>query len=342
MSAAKANALPIESALFLTKDGFLRSTVEQNIYCRPADFPEGMPAVYCVELKRFKDLLPSGSVEVLPILPATPEKFAFLMGRAKYEGENLHHIDDAPDHQIIGVEKKSLRLPADVLIKSLKFVGNDDLRPAMQGVNIRKVAASVAIEATDAHRLIQTIIPAEDTGEEFSYIIPPNTLKVLASSKPNGEILINATEDARRISLSWTDQYGNGWGVDTLPIDAIYPNIEAVMPDLSSLKSAKVSPSKWVEALKVAEKGSNPVTKQVHVNGRITAEDLEYNTAFSVPSPDETGIDAHFNASILGFCFSMMDGEDVRLHYNPENKARAVVLTDGLSKVLCMPVVVKP
>ena len=138
-----------------------------------------------------------------------------------------YEIDDFP--KMPSDFKKVGEINRQELLKNfehcLDFVGNDDLRPVMNGVNLYKDSYdSLVIQGTDAHAVFRNEIKNSNIEEKFNIII----------SKPKLIYKVLESFDCDEVDFYLQDRFGYfecGKGkVYFNLIDGKYPNVEAIFP----------------------------------------------------------------------------------------------------------------
>ena len=191
------------------------------------------------------------------------------------------------------------------------FISGDDLRPAMTGVhfNNKFKGKKSYICATDAHRLYYEEL---STPLEESFILPSKAVDILLAFGGEWEICHSMTKERHLLCFTRED----GLQVQTLAIDARFPDVVAVIPEDKPLVKLIASPDTLIEEIKNAIEYSNRSTNQVLfcMNGKMKFYSSDVDFGFEYTSEFE-------NKSQFEFSFSKKfpkqykskDGREIRV-----------------------------
>ena len=180
-----------------------------------------------------------------------------------------------------------------MLDRLCRYTAQDELRPAMAGINIRRRAGKIDYVASDGHRLMRITKPDTAFTLESSVNIPLDTVKVLRHITPRtGFITISYTEwkeDSRKtptchITIDGTTQL---WFT---PVEGKYPNYDAVIPKNCKWKFniQRTVFSKSLDRMSLFCPASN-IIKLCSYKNKITlsAKDKDFNIQASETLPVE-------------------------------------------------------
>lgn len=196
-----------------------------------------------------------------------------------------------------------------ILTNSLKFVSNDDLRPAMTGVYVHSAASEISSSkfklmcvSTDAHAMYyKQIIPKSNPSSkdvtDMQIIIPAKPLRAFISLPKSDTIKIS--ENGLHIEM-----ISGNFRFVCRHIDARYPDYPVVIPKAESkmyLKRKQLN-----SYINLATPFTNKATNQIQFNVskdsiKLIGEDVDFQTGFqcSVPVYNAEGI-SNFNIAFNG------------------------------------------
>ena len=251
---AKVNKnLPIITDNACLKDGRLTSTNLEVQISMPTTW-EGEGVI------NIKNIYKMGAVSHVNIEPET-EVAVISIGNGKQKApvmplEDWPRFTDTPNSIGVIVASDIARLK-----KAVKFIGNDEIRPVMSGVNL----SDRAIAATDAHWLYRDFITSE-LPEGFNIIIPKPVIELLNV----GEIytLSSAVQeywgenkDKEKPILLYA--LSNGEEVIKFrAIEGLYPNYEVVIPQENPL-TVLVDSKTLKQAIEQAIPSANQTAKGI-------------------------------------------------------------------------------
>lgn len=234
------------------------------------------------------------------------------------------------------VTKRMFTLPADAfdaIKRAIKFVSNDDLRPAMTCVALEIVDNKMLVVATDAHRLFKSreFEVSGPTGSH-TYLLPASSLKRLPRAV-NEDFSLCELKDGQ-VSLL---------GLTFHPLDARYPNWKVVMPDYDPNVYVSFNRFDLMKATQEVAVYSNKSTNQVtyNFNGQImlTAQDVDFSFESSrrIRYIEKTMPDLMiaFNAKFFAEALNTFKSEELTLQASTPTKAG--IISDGVDTVLIMP-----
>lgn len=237
----------------------------------------------------------------------------------------------------------STKLPVGVLgawiNNASKFVGDDNLRPALGAMCLTFHADKITCAASNAQKLFFDELEKEndvDTPQEVlvSHKVFGNILSILAAS--------NEDEIDIEIGTACVTFKHKNAKIKSRLVLARYPNVLAVIPK-SFIHEIKVSKVNLVESLNRVAIASNTTSKLIIMDCTemflsIDSEDVD----FAKNAHDEcvcektggSGLRLGINGDSLLSCLSAVDGEDVTLRFI--DKTRPIVIHDERSANKCL------
>lgn len=138
--------------------------------------------------------------------------------------------DEFPIPQPLSENTTIITLSADMLVdnitRSLFATAQDELHPVMNGIYFDITADSLAVVATDGHKLVRNLVFAVKNDVPAAFILPKKPAALLKGfiAKDSGDIVVRF--DSRSAEFS----FGEGNLVSRL-IDGKYPNYNSVIPE---------------------------------------------------------------------------------------------------------------
>lgn len=258
----------------------------------------------------------------------TPEHVSFSITIKTASGKCTIPIelgDDFP--RIQNIEPKPFTIAAadflELINKTMFAIADDQLRPAMNGLNIVIGGGKITCTATDAHRLA-TYTADIDTQESAELIIPKETLQKIQALSPAGLLDISISKSAIDIN----------WGViktTSLLIDEIYPDYKGVLPtenhiDFVTSKVALISALKRIVPFSDAMR-----LIQLNVSATsllLVAENIDYDEQANetIPGAMANGEDILIgaNGEYLLSVLNVLPTDDVWLSFSTPNRAMLI------------------
>lgn len=186
--------------------------------------------------------------------------------------------------------------------KSLKYVANDELRPAMTGVKL-----SAHIVTTNGHILYFT--PSENFNDDF--VLRPLAARVL-TQKNIGPVTVYKS------GYHWRKIDNGDCGVITKIIDERYPDWKSVLPEKFEY-SANVKKEDLINTLDLALIAANKVTNQIALEGcdgvKITSGDIDLGSEFcdTISGRVENVFRIGFNGKFLSSIVKDVESESITI-----------------------------
>lgn len=186
----------------------------------------------------------------------------------------------------------------DRIALALKFVSNDDLRPAMTGILF-----SDEMVATDAHRLYHHKLGFKD-----EFILPAKAAKILLALG-GGEWWVS------RMDMNIHFERADGVTIISRAIDARFPDYKVVLPDVKDVRAKLIShPDTLMKELKNAQEFANRSTSQVtfSLNGKVGIHSCDVDFSFEY-SNQLDGAEIHYNPKAPKRYADKETGEEVHV-----------------------------
>ena len=237
------------------------------------------------------------------------------------------------------VIKRMFTLPADVfdvIKRAMKFVSNDDLRPAMTCVVIEIVDNKMLVVATDAHRLFKSReFKVSGPPGSYTYLLPASSLKRLPRA---------VNEDFSLYELK--GEKVSFCGITVNLMDSRYPDWKVVMPDYDPNVYVDFNRFDLIKATQEVAVYSNKSTHQVtySFNDEIMLEaqdvDFSFESSRRMRYIKKTMPDLviGFNAKFFAEALSTFKSEELTLQAS--TPTRAGIISDGVDTVLIMPLMI--
>lgn len=254
-------------------------------------------------------------------------KIVYQNGLYNFTGLNA---EDYPPTQDMGDACTTLVLPAQVLIdninRSLFATASDELRPVMNGIYFDLTPDSLAIVASDGHKLVRSknFTIKSETPASFNLPKKPASLLKNILSKDDEAII---KFDARRAEIQFSDGV-----LKCRLIDGRYPNYNSVIPannpceitvDRKGLQSA------LRRVLPFASESSQLIRFHIE-SGRfeVSSEDIDFSTsAKEVLACEYSGssISIGFKGSSLMEILGNLNSDQVVFHLADPSRAGIIV-----------------
>ena len=205
-----------------------------------------------------------------------------------------------PAMPAIGAECKDILLDVDMLIaginKTIFATADDELRPVMNGVYFNFEQGKLTFVATDAHKLVRSMVECPDVDFNASFILPKKPANLLKGVLLKEEEPIRVMFDAKNVTF----ELKNHKLVCRL-IEGNYPNYNAVIPSANPNK-VLVDRVELLNGIKRVAVCSNPTTNLIRMDiasNRISlaAQDID----FSVSANETISCSYEGNPVTIGF-----------------------------------------
>lgn len=261
---------------------------------------------------------------------------------AYLEGEEFPTVVTLSDASSVTIKGEVL---STAIQKTIFAVGNDDLRPVMNGVLFQFSPEGLTFVATDAHKLVKYDRSDFRSQQEVEFIVPKKPLNLLKGilTGSDSDVLVEYNENNARFV------FDNMEFVCRL-IDGTYPNYDAVIPKENPNKLT-LDRLQFLNSSRRVSIFSNKSTHQLRMKIvgaelQISAEDIDYsNRADERLACEYQGEDMEigFNSRFLVEMLNNLDSQNVMLEMSMPNRAGILTPIDGLSEgervlMLAMPI----
>ena len=225
----------------------------------------------------------------------------------------------------------SLALDVHVLVdnvnRSLFATADDELRPVMGGVYFDLNADSLAIVATDGHKLVRNKLFDIKRDTEASFILAKKPATILKNMLAKDASIVNIKFDDRNAEITFSDNK-----LICRLIEGKYPNYNSVIPQ-SNPNCMQIDRESLLSALKrvqpFASDSSNLI--RFHIDGRVLqldAEDFDFSkTATEKMSCEYEGrpMSIGFKGSAFIEILNNFDCQDIVVRLSDPSRAGIVV-----------------
>ncbi len=218
-------------------------------------------------------------------------------GKYKIVGEEPDNFPKSPEAD----ETTSFEIPSKVLSsavqKTLRAVGNDELRAAMTGVYFELGAEDITCVATDAHRLIKYHYSGVSCPKEDNFIVPKKPLNILKSVLPTDDTNLKIKYNDSHFFVSYDEMELN-----CRLIDARFPDYRVVIPKENPY-NLYLNTADFQNALRRVGIFANKSTNQVRLE--ISGSELQLKAQ---------NLDFDFEGNERMNC--RYEGEDMKIAFN--------------------------
>ena len=192
----------------------------------------------------------------------------------------VESADEFPMEQRIGESATEIVIPnallAENVNRSLFATAQDELRPVMNGIYFDLTPESLAIVASDGHKLVRNKVLTIRSEQPAAFILPKKPASLLKNllGKDGGDVVIRFDERNAQIS------YGDGELICRL-IEGRYPNYNSVIPQ-NNPNQLTVDRLALLAALRRVQPFANDSSNLIrfHVEGgtlQLDAEDYDFS-----------------------------------------------------------------
>ena len=232
-----------------------------------------------------------------------------------------------PAMPAIGAEHKDILLDVDMLIaginKTIFATADDELRPVMNGVYFNFEQGKLTFVATDAHKLVRSMVECPDVDFNASFILPKKPANLLKGVLLKEEEPIRVMFDAKNVTF----ELKNHKLVCRL-IEGNYPNYNAVIPSANPNKLL-VDRVELVNGIKRVAVCSNPTTNLIRMDiaGNkisLAAQDIDFSVSANETiscSYDGQPVTIGFKSTFLVEILSNIDTPTVQIELADSTRA---------------------
>lgn len=303
---------------------------------------------FCVDASTFIELLKS--IPSQPITLKVDKEIEIVTSSGTY---NMPIVDakEFPTFKEIE-EAEKLIIPGHVLNLGLTktgfAIGNDDLRPSLNGICFDIKTDRLVFVATDANRLVKYTRTDLKSEVEKQFILPKKPIAALRAALTGLDCEVEMVYNIQNASFTFEN-----FKIMCRLIDAKYPAYESVIPK-DNPNTLEIARTELLGSLKRISIFSNKTTHQISLDktpSTITlyAEDVDYSnkgveTLMCVTDGEDIKIG--FNSRFLTEMLSNMTDEQVKISMSAPNRAGILqplkeASEDEETLMLVMPVMLK-
>lgn len=353
--APKVASMPIlETLLIESKDGnlILSATdmeVMLRVKLRCSELEGDVKA--CIDLKLIQEFVKLSHKNDITAHFELNEGFIMqiAIGDSKCTISGLDGSDFPMMDVLQGNEEAVVSIPSHLLQQGLSSVmyacGNDDLRPALMGVNLLTNGGSGKLASTNGHILSSYEI--ECRGEKVDFTIPRKACGILSDDKLTRLDEIDFFQSGRNYCALLGD-----FMLYFRVVDAKYPNYDSVIPRDNPIE-LRVDKELLVGAIKRVGLFSNQTTRQLVLNFQnlpigavvqVKASDIDYGKSATegvdVEFIEGDSIEIGFNSKFLVETLSSIEGDRIRFFLSAPNRAALIYGATDVHLCLVMPVMI--
>ena len=272
-------------------------------------------------------------------LPEQPLSLDFDMGEMKiyitYQNGSYNfpilNADEYPKAQTVSENATTITIDAGILSdnvnRSLFATAQDELRPVMNGIYFDLQADSLAIVASDGHKLVRNKNFMIKSDIPASFILPkkPATLLKNVLSKDGGDVVIRF--DDRSADISFAE--GN---LSCRLIEGKYPNYNSVIPQ-DNPNQVTIDRKSLIGALRRVLPFASDSSQLIrfHVAAgllELRAEDIDFATSAKESVTCEYGgnpMDIGFKGSSMLEILNNLESEDVTIQLADPSRAGIII-----------------
>jgi DNA polymerase III subunit beta len=255
-------------------------------------------------------------------------------GKYKVMGENPDNFPKEPAADDTSAFNMTSAALLTAINKTLFAVSNDDLRPAMTGVNFELDKKGITFVSTDAHRLVKYKRTDVNCPRTENFIVPKKPLTLLKNALPDNDDELKVSYNSNHLFVD----HGTTQLVCRL-IDARFPDYKVVIPADNPYRMT-VNRNDFQGALRRVSIFSNKSTNQValNINGselQLAAQDVDFSFEGNERMKcqyDGEDMQIAFNARFLIEMLSGTDSDEVRMELSTPTKAGILKPTDQEEK----------
>ncbi|MBN1466368.1 DNA polymerase III subunit beta [candidate division KSB1 bacterium] len=217
---------------------------------------------------------------------------------------------------------------ADMINKTIFAVSNDELRPALTGINVELIDANLLFVGTDGHRLAKIVYKdfrAQTVEQRVKMIVPTKALNLLLRNIENAnQVNVQIGEDHVVFRLENAVIYSK-------LVSGAYPNYERVLPDNND-KTLRVNRELLISTLRRVSIFSSSLTNQVRLvlspdEITIHSEDIEFGAEAkeSIPGTfSHESLQIGYNSIYLLDILRHIDTEEI-IFYLKDSGSAAII-----------------
>jgi DNA polymerase III sliding clamp (beta) subunit (PCNA family) len=302
---------------------------------------EGLPDLM-IDTNRLKSALGVSIMGGDAVIYEKDGNLSIQRDSAKLRLISSYKVNDFPLNEV-GIQEKVLTVPTkdfeEKIACAMKFVSNDDLRPAMTYVLMQANGVSCTVVATDAHRMYYDSFDTA-CAATFDILVPQRLCKLMLNciKGQSGEVRIYKRTESGKHSI----EFGN-YRFDFRAFDGRYPTWEVVVkPELfsvflnrQSLKNSLVmanafSTSYTRKCVVEYKKGDSSITISASDEG-----DCDFSMNIAIEKPPTEDIYFHINAKFFLDVLKTVNKKDAACKLSITGNTTSALIIDN--KVMLMP-----
>jgi len=231
-----------------------------------------------------------------------PDGLYYIKNNVAVKNENADADDFVKEIDYkVQVKRNSIKIKKDyfkyLINISELYIGNDELRPAMTGINFHYDSEDLYVASTNAHYLCRLKVEEKvfyENNNSFDFILPINNLNTLLDNSEDDYVVLDIyTSDYDLKAGVNLKIETNSFTLEQRLIDGKYPNVNAVIPIVSN-KQLNLNKKDILNALKSKEAESFVKKYKklfVTINGKIDGNKLSVNLVASQSLRDTSDSD---------------------------------------------------
>lgn len=303
----------------------------------------------CEAREKFEFVMPGEALKFLskteevPLTISIDEKTLSIIVSTDSENAKYKGLA-AEDYPLLPEVKITSEVDLSLIGQFMPFVGHDELRPIMTGVNLHNTGKGIRLVATNASMLKVSDVLGKGIKGIESIVIPPSACKLLKDFKAatvNYGVTVEG-EKKQKYAVHAKFEVSEKLSIICRLIDGKYPNYENVIPT-ETLTQLKANVKEVISTVDKAALFANDTTKKIclWMNGtvEVSAEDPDKDKEFKATRAwKKTGnnLTIGFNSELLKSILKDLKSEDVTMEMQSSN--RAMVIKENKTTWLLMPV----
>ncbi len=208
---------------------------------------------------------------------------------------------------------KEINLSSDELKRAIEktsfAVGDEDMRPAMNGILLDFTDDGLRFVSTDGHRLVKFVNKTFQSDLREQYIIPKKAISILSKFLSDGDITVNLTKTYAQFKLPNLEFI-------TRLIGEKYPNYNSVIP-FENDNILKIKKQDIQSSIKRMLVFASDDIKQVKLNIKENEFNISIHNIDTSSSGQET-IDCQYNGEPMEIGFNVFYLNDIVSHLDSE------------------------
>jgi DNA polymerase-3 subunit beta len=297
---------------------------------------------FCVDAKTFVSTLKN--LQGCELIVSIDTDNNMMVGKYGYKGTFTLPIDTCDEYpeKVNFKPNKSFVMPSQILTRLINetrlSIGDDELRPVMNGIHFDFTQKGVIAVSSDGHRLIKTTNTAISNEEEISgFNLPKKPAQIISSLFVDGDIGLSFNNEM----LCFTNE---NTILQTRMINGRYPNYNAVIPNVDTIYNRyELAKNDFLALLNRIQPLGNKSTKLVALEFdnatnelNCSVEDLDWSTSSSESMPitivkkeSDEKVRIGFNGTILSNMIGNISCENITICVNNPTSAAVICPTQN-------------